>query len=282
MRSVKKAFAFILACCLYLFSLQAAGNPESLAKAETQIGQLFTRMAATTADAEKKRINDSIVHLMEMTLQISGSMDYPFTGLTRMGKISSTDARIRIYTWNLPWADGTNTYFGFLQYKTNNKNEVKQVFLNDKSAEIPNASGSVLSPSQWYGMLVYEIVETRDGRDVYYTLLGLDNQDLFITCKIADVLYFDDHNDPVFGKSIFHYQNKLMCRLIFQYSAKVKMGMKWNSKMKMIIFDHLAPPASSYTGNYAYYGPDFSFDGLRFEQGKWELVEKVDVRNSNE
>ena len=28
---------------------------------------------------------------------------------------------IRIYTWNLPLRDGTNTYFGFLQYKTNNK-----------------------------------------------------------------------------------------------------------------------------------------------------------------
>jgi hypothetical protein len=56
------------------------------------------------------------------------------------------------------------------------------------------------------------------------------------------------------------------------------MSLAWNSKMKMIIFDHLAPPNSSYTGNYAYYGPDFSYDGFRFEEGKWELVEKVDVR----
>jgi hypothetical protein len=279
MRSVKKALAFILACSLYLFSLQATGNSESLARAETQISLLFTRMAASTADADKKRINDSIVPLMEVTLQIPGSMDYPFTRLTKLGKISSTDAKIRIYTWNLPWTDGTNTYFGFLQYKTNPRGEIKQVFLNDKSAEIPDASKGVLSPSQWYGMLIYEIVETKDGGNVYYTLLGLDNQDLFISCKIADVLYFDDRNEPVFGKSIFHYQNELLCRVVFQYSAKVKMSLNWNSKMKMIIFDHLAPPGSAYTGNYAYYGPDFSYDGLRFEGGRWELVEKIDVRN---
>jgi hypothetical protein len=279
MRSVKKALAFLLACSLYLVSLQAAGNSESLARAETQISLLFTRMEASTADADKKRINDSIVQLMEVTLQIPGAMDYPFTRLTKLGKISSTDAKIRIYTWNLPWTDGTNTYFGFLQYKTNPRGEIKQVFLNDKSAEIPDASKGVLYPSQWYGMLIYEIVETKDGGNVYYTLLGLDNQDLFVSCKIADVLYFDDHNEPVFGKSIFHYQNKLMCRVVFQYSAKVKMSLKWNSKMKMIIFDHLAPPSSAYTGNYAYYGPDFSYDGLRFEKGRWELVEKVDVRN---
>ena len=276
---IKKALAILLACSLFLFSQQAAGNPESLARAETQIGRLFARMASSTADADKKRINDSIVQLMEVTLQISGSIDYPFVQLAKMGKISSTDAKIRIYTWNLPWTDGTNTYFGFLQYKTNNKGEIKQVFLNDKSAEIPDASVSVLSPSRWYGMLIYEIVENKDGGNVYYTLLGLDNHDLFVSCKIADVLYLDDHNDPVFGKQIFHYQNRLFCRVIFQYSAKVKMSLKWNSKMRMIIFDHLAPPNSAYTGNYTYYGPDFSFDGLRFENGRWELVEKIDVRN---
>jgi hypothetical protein len=278
MRSLKKALAFILTCSLYLISFKAAGNPESLARAEAQIGMLFSRMAASTVDSDKKSINDSIVQLMEVTLQISGSMDFPFTQLTKIGKISTTDAKIRIYTWNLPWNDGTNTYFGFLQYKTNNKGEIKQVFLNDKSDEIPDASKGALSPSQWYGMLIYEIVETKDGGNVYYTLLGLDNHDLFVSCKIADVLYFDDHNDPVFGKQIFHYQNRLLCRVIFQYSAKVKMSLKWNSKMKMIIFDHLAPPSSAYTGNYAYYGPDFSYDGFRFEDGKWELVEKVDVR----
>jgi hypothetical protein len=279
MRSVKKALAILLACILYLISLQAAGNPESLARAEIQIERLFTRMAASTVDSDRKSINDSIVRLMEVTLKISGSMDYPFTSLAKMGKISSTDARIRIYTWNLPWTDGTNTYYGFLQYKTNNQGETRQAFLNDRSAEIPDASKGILSPSQWYGMLIYEIVEAKDGGNVYYTLLGLDNQDLFVSCKIADVLYFNNQNEPVFGKPIFYYQNKLMCRVVFQYSAKVKMSLKWNSKMKMIIFDHLAPPGSSYTGNYAYYGPDFSYDGLQFKDGRWEYVEKVDVRN---
>lgn len=279
MRLVRKALAFILACALYSGSSQAAGNPESLAGAETQIGLLFLQMAASAADEDKQRINDSIVRIMEATLQISGSMDYPFTQLTRMGKISSTDNKVRIYTWNLPWADGTNTYFGFLQYKTNSKGDIKQVFLADKSADMTGESRSVLSPAQWYGMLVYEIVETKDGGSVYYTLLGLDNQDLFVSCKIVDVLYFNENYVPVFGKSIFHYQNKLLNRIIFQYSAKVKMSLKWNPKMKMIIFDHLAPPNSSYKDNYAFYGPDLSYDGLRFVDGKWELVEKVDVRN---
>jgi hypothetical protein len=49
--------------------------------------------------------------------------------------------------------------------------------------------------------------------------------------------------------------------------------------MNMIIFDHLSPSKPSYAGNYQYYGPDFSYDGLKFEQGIWELVENVDIRN---
>ncbi len=279
MRSVKKALAILLACNLYFTSLHASGNPESLARAETQISALFTRMAATKADADKQRINDSIVQLMGGAVQIPGSMEYPFALLTRMGRISSGDGRIRIYTWNLPRTDGTNTYYGYLQYTAGKKGETRQVFLNDNSSDIRNAHLAVLSPSQWYGMLVYEIVETKDGGNVYYTLLGLDNQDLFVSCKIADVLYFDNQNLPVFGKSVFNYRNNLVCRVIFQYSAKVKMGLKWNNNMKMIIFDHLAPPNSSYKDNYAFYGPDFSYDGFRFEKGRWELVEKVDVRN---
>ncbi len=279
MRSVKKASALLFTSILYLASLQASGNPESLTLAETQIGLLFARMAAATSDADKKTINDSIVLRMEAALRLSGSMNYPFIQLTRMGKISSADQKVRIYTWNLPWADGTNTYCGFLQYKTNNKGEIKQVFLTDRRSDIADPSQSVLSPAQWYGMLVYEIVETKDGANVYYTLLGLDNHDMFVSDKIADVLYFNEANAPVFGKSIFHYQNKLLNRIIFHYSARVKMSLKWDPKMKMIIFDHLAPPNSSYTNNYAFYGPDLSYDGLRFEKGKWELVEKVDVRN---
>ncbi len=268
-----------MACSFHIISVQAAGTTETLSLAEIRIGRMFTRMAASPADADKKQINDSIVLLMGVTLQIQGSMEYPFTHLTSMGKIMSTDTRIRIYTWNLPWADGTNTYFGYLQYKTNKKGEIKQVFLDDKSAGMTDASQSVLSADRWYGMLVYEIVETKDAGNVYYTLLGLDNQDLFLSCKIADVLYFDQSITPVFGKSIFHYHDKLLTRVIFQYSAKVKMSLKWNREMKMIIFDHLAPPNSSYTGNYSFYGPDLSYDGLRFEKGRWELVEKVDVRN---
>jgi len=57
------------------------------------------------------------------------------------------------------------------------------------------------------------------------------------------------------------------------------MSLQWNEKMNMIIFDHLSPSKPSYTGNYQFYGPDFSYDGLEVVNGYWDLVEDIDIRN---
>ena len=87
------------------------------------------------------------------TLQLPGSFDYPFDPLSNMGKITSQDQKIRIYTWNLPCNDGTNTYYGFLQYKTGQKtisvlfNLTTQACDNQQILAWPS-----LPPDNWYGM----------------------------------------------------------------------------------------------------------------------------------
>jgi hypothetical protein len=272
-----KAFPVVLLWILTLAQYQGMAQSSTLASAENEISLLFTHFASTPADSAKKQINDSIVAAFRKTLSIDGSFSCPFARLTKMGKIASEDGRIRIYTWNLPWEDGTNTYYGFLQYKGSDK-QYKSVFLNDQSKAISDPEKQALPPDQWFGMLVYAIIETKGENGNYYTLLGLDNENLFLSRKIVDVLYFQNDDIPVFGKPIFHYQSKMLNRVLFEYSAKVKMGLKWNPKLKMIVFDHLAPSNSQYTGNHAYYGPDLSFDAFKFENGIWELVEKVDAR----
>jgi hypothetical protein len=281
MFTAKKIAACLPVICLLLFSIHATGDPVSLPGAETDINRLFVQMASLRNDSLKKKVNDSIVLLMNQTLQLAGSFDYPFSRLTKMGKITSSDGKVRIYTWNLPWADGTNAYFGFLQYKTARQGEIRLTFLNDRHSAISRPEHSTLKPDQWFGMLVYEIVPVKSGPSLYYTLLGLDNENLFISRKIIDVLYFSDQGEPWFGKDIFHYQNTLCSRVSFPYSSRVKMTLTWNPKLKMIVFDHLSPDNPSHSGNFTFYGPDFTYGGMRFENGQWEEVQHVDVRNSN-
>jgi hypothetical protein len=195
---------------------------------------------------------------MEKALRLPGALDYPFSGLKFLGKVTSTDKKVRIFTWNMSASDATNIYYGFIMHKTgNDANEAYKI-----------------NP----GYLVYEIVDIKVDGQSHYTLLCYDPQGMFITRKIIDVLWFDQDR-PVFGKPIFHYNKKTSDRIVFEYSAKVRMSLTWNKKRNMIVFDHLAPSASQYTGNYQYYGPDMSFDGLVFEKGFWELRSNVDVRN---
>ena len=55
--------------------------------------------------------------------------------------------------------------------------------------------------------------------------------------------------------------------------------LKFDENEKQIVFDHLSPKSPQFTGQYQYYGPDFSYDALEFKKGKWVYIKDVDVRN---
>jgi hypothetical protein len=58
------------------------------------------------------------------------------------------------------------------------------------------------------------------------------------------------------------------------------MTCKFNETVNAIVFDHLSPPKSSQIGQFQFYGPDGSFDGLQLIKGKWILVPDIFVTNS--
>jgi hypothetical protein len=39
------------------------------------------------------------------------------------------------------------------------------------------------------------------------------------------------------------------------------------------------PPDKKQKGQFDVYGPDLSYDGYRFKDGRWEYVENLDMRN---
>jgi hypothetical protein len=240
---------------------------------------MFIRMARLNSYTEKLAAADSLSDLLHKTLLLPGSFEYPFDSLKTLGKIKSQDQKIRIYTWNFPDISGTNTYYGFLQRNAGKSVGFRVFQLTDKRAQITDPVMTTLTPDNWYGCLVYGIIEKNISGTTFYTLLGYNPENLFISKKIIDVLWFNDRDEPVFGKAVFHYQSRMQNRILFEYSAKVNMSLLWNEKMNMIVFDHLSPSKPSYTGNYQYYGPDFTYDGFRFDPGIWEHVTDINSRN---
>ena len=198
------------------------------------------------------------------------------------------DKHFMLVTWNIPRADGTHNYFGFLL--VNNSRRVKKGFLRhqtltnfesfkllDRSAAVKSPENYVGTPEKWFGMLYTQLIEC----DGYYTLLGWDGNDKMTQRKFVDALYFKANGDPVFGKDIFRFPRRNPRRLMFECSQEISMSLRYNEKENRIIFSHLAPrqEGNLLEGQYQFYGPDGSFDALEMKKERWVLVEDIDARN---
>jgi hypothetical protein len=258
-----------------------AQTPDSvvLKKNEDRIAAIFKELSLIRDDQEKIVFNDSIVGLFENCLSLGASFSYPFDSLKHIGKIASPDKKLRIYTWNLPFSDGTHKYFGYIQYKKSKNDLVITVKLNDQSESIEEPEKKILSSENWLGALYYQVAVTKFKGEVFYTLLGFDFNDFFSSKKLVEVLYFDNDDRANFGKPVFNYEKKILHRIIFEYSARASMSLKYDPEKDLIIYDHLSPSLPSLVGKYQFYGPDFSYDALKFEDGMWKVIPDVDVRN---
>jgi hypothetical protein len=230
-------------------------------------------------DSEKKVLNDSIQKLFYELLQEDGSFNYPFDSLKHIGKIVSKNKLCKIITWNSKFSDGSFKYYGFIQYKNEKRNSVQTYLLSDKLDSVTNPETAVLSYFSWYGALYYDIYNYNFKGKNYYILFGWEGNNYYTNKKIIDILTFNNSGKPTFGKSVFKIENKLKKRLIFEFSLKATMTCKFNETVNAIVFDHLSPENPSEKGQFQFYGPDGTFDGLRFEKGKWELVPNIFVTN---
>ncbi|MBN1414347.1 MAG: hypothetical protein JW973_04550 [Bacteroidales bacterium] len=246
---------------------------------EAVMQQKFEQSLLSSPDSVKAGLHKDIEELFAGALIIPGAFDYPFDSLKKVGKITSRDGKLRIFTWDFMRNDGSHHYYGFMLCRRKNPENPLPVKLTDCSESIMDPTLQVLDPDTWFGALYYEIVERKWNNKTLYTLLGYDPNDIFTSRKVIDCFYLKDGLIPVFGAPLFVLNNKVQHRIIFEYSAKVGMSLRYNESLKMIVFDHLSPAKPSYTGNYQFYGPDFSYDALKFTENFWVLFEDVNVRN---
>lgn len=247
---------------------------------EDSLQYYFTLLASEKDDKNKIEFNDQIIKCFKKALENEGSFTYPFDSLKNIGIIKSEDEKLRIITWNLPYNDRTHKYFGFIQYKKSKKTYVFYE-LNDDSDNIKNPELAVLNDKNWYGALYYKIITNKNKGIVYYTLLGADLNNLLTKKKIIEILYFDKNNSPVFGNKVFKNKSIPISRVIFEFNAQTNMTLTYDKEKEMIIYDHLSPSRPSLEGQFEFYGPDFSYDGLKFERGIWNAYFDIDTRDYN-
>jgi hypothetical protein len=273
-------YRFIVIFLGSLFIVQHSYSQSPEIKAYQDSIRLYLGKVKADDDDSAKILNAlHISKLFKEVLSIPESFGYGFDSLKTVGKLVAPDQSFRIVTWNFPLTNGTYKYSGIIQHK--NEKGLMQLFeLSDRVDEIDNAENIVLSARRWYGALYYRVLINKVDNYTYYTLLGLRYNDLFTTTKLIDVLYFDQFDNPVFGAPLFKIDKSVKHRIIFQFSARVAMNLTYNEKLKMIVFDHLSPSESKFTGLYLYYGPDFSYDGFTFKDRKWLYTPNLDLKRS--
>lgn len=245
----------------------------------------------TLQDLSFKMINDSLepqrynasykfIRTLVAALKTPYSFNFPFDSLKSISIQLSSDKRFRIFSWHVMNADGSYRYYGSVQM--NNPDGKLQMFpLVDYTSEFKKPADSVTTNDKWYGAQYYRIISVLNNvKTPYYILLGWKGNNVKSTKKVIDVIHFKD-NKAYFGMPVFDgdKENPLKKRIIFEYDRKASMVLNWDPKTATVIFDHLAPPDDRLKGRFELYGPDFSYDGYRLANGRWKLVEDIEVTN---
>lgn len=242
----------------------------------TLLEKLFSRLASARQDADRIRINDSIINIIDSYARSDSAFIHKFTGLRNLGQITSKNSQLKIITWNAVFGKSGGKYYCYFIHNTGKKNRVyrmESVYDNEAPAGNKQYSGN-----DWYGALYYDLRQYGKGANQYWVILGLDLGNPDITRKVIEVLSFTPEGDAVFGKNIFRRGKSALNRVLIEYSSSAVVSLRFLTD-KYIVFDHLVPVSASLTGRRETYGPDFSFDAYILEKGLWKFTENVDVRN---
>ncbi len=267
----------ILVCVLSFQTNQAQSidNTDSLTISYSD--SLIKIIQTDPVDSMRISANNIFKSNLFQALQKTESFSQNFDSLKNVSVKKSTDGKLRIYSWVVATSAASNySYHGFLQFQTL-KGELKTYPLYDSTVYILKPESERLRTDRWYGCIYYEIIPVKRSGRTYYTLLGWKAQDTKTSQKLIDVLYFEKEN-PKFGYPLFKTDKVFRSRVIFSFMAQLSMGLRYESKKKLIVFDHLTGQ-SNQSGNLET-GPDGSYDAFKFKSGRWLLLKDIDIRST--
>ncbi|HMR45195.1 MAG TPA: hypothetical protein PKC85_00240 [Bacteroidia bacterium] len=242
-----------------------------------------------SSDSIRQQYQLQLTDVMQKFLAAEQSFNTSFDTIPSISTITSADNLIRFYQWIQPNME-TQTYsiHGMMQVKDKKSKTIKIFTLTDGAMDKYTASDKILNTDNYFAAIYYSIIPLKENKKTIYTLLGWRGVDNRTTVKTIDVLHFQK-NKPVFGKKIFKAPANMLpvtsaekcTRVVFQYNAQAVMSLKYYSKGKKIVFDHLSPPKATLKGAEETYGPDFTYDAFIWKKGKWQGKSDIDMRNSH-
>lgn len=284
-----------------------AQNRDVMSAYEKELQPLLEKIVGAPTDNERYNANEQFVQLMYEALSYEDAFYWKWNFGTSVSVLTSTDRQFRIITWPVVRDNGEYECFGFVQ-SYNPKSEQYDVYiLNDKSDELVSLNEVVLEPENWLGSVYQELVETKHDGKVFYTLIGWTGVNALVQRKVIEPICFRTNSSkPQFGQALFRREKNLR-RLVLEYSRNAMVNVRYDEqlvrtyenkkikrkgrtinmqvpkdeKMKMILFDEIAPMVPGMEGLPQYYVPTGTEMAYIFNNGRWELRDNAQGRLSD-
>lgn len=242
--------------------------------------RLFTAaLVVSDTDADRDKYNQLLLARMELLLGNEALFTHPFNDYEQLSVLLSPDEQLKVVSWNVQGQDFYNRFYGFVAIRV--KDKLRVFRLNDQYRNIKNPETAALNPNRWYGAVYYEVLEHKYRGSVFYTLLGYNAHGPFSKIRVVETIEVNK-GQPRFGVPMIEVDGRLRRRLVYEYSQRANMLLRYDAQQAMIVMDNLAPSEQYLQNDFRYYGPDFTHNALRFEKGKWLYLPDVDLRNPAE
>ena len=238
----------------YAQDIIQAINPENRFKADSLFTKMFVR-----------------------ALKTNNSFYFPFDSLQTISNLYPPDSSFRIFTWQMVINDNVTRQHGAIQMKTSD-GSLKLFPLIDKSDITINIADTVSNNKGWIGAVYYRIIQTKNGDQNFYTLLGYDENNIKSNRKIIEVLHFKSE-EPQFGGPYFSFANDSakapkVSRYIMEYKKSSGARLTYDENLDMIVFEHLESESDEPKKKYTLI-PDGDYEGFKWAKGQWEHIVKV-------
>jgi hypothetical protein len=266
---------FLLSLLLLPFFSQAQG----LAQKEQEAYKLLSALRSSKDDTQTQKLHADFKKAMSELVRSKDFFDFPLQAL-KVADIKSNDQTVRLLTWNVEFADLSNTYGGFVLRKEEGKERVLVLELIDNLDAYSSKPENVVDTKNWYGSIYYKIIDFSFQGKTQYLLFGYDGGTTMSNFKLLDVLSFAGQSAK-FGSPVFKDPKSLKKRVVFEYANMASMSLEFEPKRARIVFDHLSPESPALEGVNSYYFPDMSYDAYVYDYDReiWNLEADVIATN---
>lgn len=262
----------LLLSAMFLASAANAQPEADLMRVRDQL----TAMRKAVRDQERDSLSLLVKQELRAMLERPDAMERPFEGIP-MSWLEAPDGAFRIFTWNVAYSNGTHRFEGLLVVSGRRGNIIYD--LQDATATFSAPELPETGPERWYGALYYQLATVRKGGKTYYTLLGWKGHSSVETRKVIEVLHLKGGR-PRFGAPLFGTGRLRAMRQVFGFGFQATMMLRHEPEQDRIVLDHLSPGRADMEGQWAYYGPDLSYDAYVWDKGTWRFERDIDLRDT--